>query len=155
MVIRISTEQLNVNDIMNNEPPLILISKQLLIVYKASGWSREEMTEGREGRKLKKARDASRWSKKKKWGMRGERKSTLEAILLLNGVFLIFLDTSIQVQSQTALPQYTYWHFLWTQEQVVELCSSSGSTKPLSFPENAQKSETAPITKVVFSKTGF
>lgn len=33
MVIRISTEQLNVNDIMNNEPPLILISKQLLIGY--------------------------------------------------------------------------------------------------------------------------
>lgn len=49
MVIRISTEQLNVNDVMNNEPPLILISKQLLIVYKAtSSRSREGRGEWRE-----------------------------------------------------------------------------------------------------------
>lgn len=47
-------------------------------------------------------------------------------------------------KSNSILPQYTHllpctpWHFVWTQKQV-ELCSCSGRTKPLSFPENAQK----------------
>lgn len=46
MVIRISTEQLNVNDVMNNEPPLVLISKLLLIVYEAAtSWNTEGVRE--------------------------------------------------------------------------------------------------------------
>lgn len=58
---------------MNNEPPLILISKQLLIVYKASGWSREEMTEGREGRKLKKSKRCKQVVKEEKMGNEGRK----------------------------------------------------------------------------------
>lgn len=62
IVIRISTEQLNVNDIMTNEPPLILISKQLLIVYEApTRRSREGQSGGREiGENKKKKRSCKK-----------------------------------------------------------------------------------------------
>lgn len=68
MVIRISTEQLNVNDIMNNEPPLILISKQLLIVYEATSRRSREGDEGKEGnwKKKKGKRDQARRKGKEK-----------------------------------------------------------------------------------------
>lgn len=81
MVIRISTEQLNVNDIMNNEPPLILISKQLLIVYKATA-SRERMRrEGRKGNWERKEREIKQGRKR---GRNEGRTNTIGVISLLN-----------------------------------------------------------------------
>lgn len=54
---------------MNNEPPLVLISKQLLIVYEATtSWSREGIMERRElGKKEKeiKQEKMEEWRKEK------------------------------------------------------------------------------------------
>lgn len=53
MVIGISTEQLNANDMKNDEPLLILISKPLLIVL---GVTRSWSSEGQNGGQMRKGR---------------------------------------------------------------------------------------------------
>lgn len=93
---------------MNNEPPLILISNQLITVYKATvSCSREGLKE--RGSIIRKKKGG------KAWGIREGVEEAQARGLFYYDVIVIFglahtMDTLIQ--NQTRLPRYTSWHFV-------------------------------------------
>lgn len=86
------------------------------------------------------------------------RKNTMATKLLLSCFGVFFSGVGIRtndkhLSTKSNSPASIY--FLIFRIDPGAGCRTLQSTKPLSFPENAQKSETAAITKVVFAKTGF